>query len=177
MKVLIGTKNPLKIQGATEALELFFENFEIEGVNVSSDVSEQPVNDEVLKGAENRVKNLVKYAEDNNINADLYMAIEAGISNDLGRWCNYNISFVQDKDGNIGWGCGPAFPIPEKYVKQIENSSLSAVFDSIFNKENSGKTQGGGVRCLTKNAITRQHITKEAFIMALTTIINDFWRG
>ena len=35
MKVLIGTKNPGKIQGAKEALENYFEKFDIEGISVS----------------------------------------------------------------------------------------------------------------------------------------------
>lgn len=62
MKVLIGTKNPGKIQGAKEALENYFENFDIEGISVSSNVSEEPVNNEIYEGARNRVDNLMKYA-------------------------------------------------------------------------------------------------------------------
>lgn len=60
MKILIGTKNPGKIQGAKEAFEKYFDNIEIEGIDVSSEVSDQPVNKEILKGARNRVKNLKK---------------------------------------------------------------------------------------------------------------------
>ena len=39
----------------------YFENVEIEGVSVSSDVPDQPVNEEIFKGAKNRVKNLKEY--------------------------------------------------------------------------------------------------------------------
>ena len=46
MKILIGTKNPCKIQGAKEALENYFDSFDIEGIPVSSDVSEEPVNND-----------------------------------------------------------------------------------------------------------------------------------
>ena len=53
MKVLIGTKNPGKIQGAKEALEKYYENIDIEGIPVSSDVSEQPLNEEIYLGAKN----------------------------------------------------------------------------------------------------------------------------
>ena len=38
MKILIGTKNPGKIQGAKEAFEKYFEMFEIKGIAVNSDV-------------------------------------------------------------------------------------------------------------------------------------------
>ena len=51
MKVLIGTTNPGKIQGAKEALDVFFKDAEIEGIKVPSNVSDQPVNEETLQGA------------------------------------------------------------------------------------------------------------------------------
>ena len=56
----MGTKNPGKIEGAKKAFEEYFDNIEIEGISVSSEVSDQPVNEEIFKGAKNRVKNLRK---------------------------------------------------------------------------------------------------------------------
>ena len=61
MKILIATKNPGKIEGAKRAFSKYFDGFEIIGVPVSSDVSDEPVNDEILQGAKNRVKNLKKH--------------------------------------------------------------------------------------------------------------------
>ena len=55
MKILIGTKNPGKIQGAKEAFEKYFENIEIDGIPVNSDVNAQPINKEIFQGAQNRV--------------------------------------------------------------------------------------------------------------------------
>ena len=60
MKILIGTKNPGKIEGARQAFEKYFENVEIEGISVDSNVGEQPINEEILQGAKNRVKKLDK---------------------------------------------------------------------------------------------------------------------
>ena len=71
MKILMGTKNPGKVQGAKEAFEKYFDNIEIEGIKVSSEVGDQPINEEILQGAQNRVKNLKRYAKENNIKADL----------------------------------------------------------------------------------------------------------
>ena len=84
MKILMGTKNPGKIEGAKLAFEKYFDNVEIEGIGVDSDVSNQPLNNEIFLGAKNRVKNLKKYAKENNIEADSYIASEAGIINLLG---------------------------------------------------------------------------------------------
>lgn len=49
MKVLIATKNQGKIEGAKRALSNYFDNIEIQGIPVESDVSEQPVNEEIYK--------------------------------------------------------------------------------------------------------------------------------
>lgn len=76
MKILIGTKNPRKIQGAKEAFENYFDKFDIQGIPVPSDVSEEPVNNEIYEGARNRVDNLKKYAEENNIEAEYFLGIE-----------------------------------------------------------------------------------------------------
>ena len=70
MKILIGTKNPGKIEGARQAFELYFNNVEIEGIPVNSDVGEQPINEEIFLGAKNRVKNLKEYAINNNYDID-----------------------------------------------------------------------------------------------------------
>ena len=99
MKVLMGTKNPGKIEGAKLAFERYFDDVEIIGIPVSSDVNAQPLNDEIYKGARNRVDNLKKYAEENNIDADFYIASEAGIMNYFKEWIDINLVIVESKDG------------------------------------------------------------------------------
>ncbi len=47
MKILIGTKNSGKIEGAMQAFKNYFDDFEIEGVAVSSLVGEEPLNTEI----------------------------------------------------------------------------------------------------------------------------------
>ena len=95
MKILMGTKNPGKIQGAREAFEKYFDNIEIEGIPVNSDVGDQPVDEEILKGAKNRVKHLKEYAKDNHIKVDFYISSEAGITNLLGEWIDINAVVVE----------------------------------------------------------------------------------
>ena len=63
MKILVGSKNPSKIDGVRVAFERFFENVEAVGVDVDSEVSAQPVNGDTMLGAKNRVKNLKKYVK------------------------------------------------------------------------------------------------------------------
>lgn len=174
MKVLIGTKNPGKIEGATEALKNYFNDFEILGIPVSSDVGDEPVNKEIYEGARNRVNNLIKYAEENKIEAEYFLGVESGITDLLGKWMIINIAVIKDKNGYESWGTSPAFPVPDKYVDEIIKTDLGKVMDKIF-KQNDLRSGKGGINFLTNEVITRIDLTKEAFIMALTSHINEVW--
>ena len=176
MKILMGTKNPGKIEGAKKAFEKYFDNIEIEGISVSSEVSDQPVNEEIFKGAKNRVKNLRKYAKENNIDADFYIASEAGITNLLGDWIDINSAVIESREGLQSVGTSQGFPIPEKYVDEIIETELGKVMDKIFCGEKLGNGKGG-ISFLTKDVITRINLTKDAFIMALIPHINgEIWK-
>ena len=175
MKVLIGTKNPGKIQGAKEALDKYFDNIEIIGIPVQSNVGDEPVNLDIYEGARNRVDNLIAYAKENNIEADYYLGIESGITNLLGKWIIINIAVIKDKTGYESWGTGPAFPVPDKYVDEIINTELGIVMDKVF-EQNDLRSGKGGISLLTNDAISRIDITREAFVMALTGQINDVWK-
>ena len=176
MKILIGTKNPGKIEGARQAFEKYFDNIDIEGIAVESNVGAQPVNEEILQGAKNRIKNLKKYANNNNIKADFYIASEAGITNLLGEWIDINAVVIEDSKGFQSVGTSQGFPIPDKYIDEIKETELGKVMDKIFNGKELGKGKGG-ISYLTKNEVSRIDLTRNAFIMALTKHINgDIWR-
>lgn len=176
MKVLIGTTNPAKIEGAKQAFEEFFENVEVEGYKSASLVPEQPVDGDIYLGALNRVNNLVKFADESKLDADYFVAIESGITNRLGKWQIVNIAVIKDKFGYESFGTSAGFPVPQKYVKQIIDTDLGKVMDSIFN-ENDLRSKKGGVNFLTHGVISRGDLNKDAFIMALTQFINDnIWK-
>ena len=177
IKVLVATKNQGKIEGAKKALLNYFDNIEIEGIPVNSNVGEQPVNDEIYIGAKNRVKNLKLYAKENNIEADLYMSIESGINNVLGRWMITNIAVIEDNKDFESYGTSPSFPVPDRLVQDVINTDLSQVMDKVFTKDEERHNRGGGIQLLTHNKISRIDLTEMAFIMALTKYINeDIWR-
>lgn len=176
MKILMGTKNPGKIEGARQAFEKYFDNIEIEGIAVESNVGVQPVNEEILQGAKNRIKNLKKYANNNNIKADFYIASEAGITNLLGEWIDINAVVIEDSKGFQSIGTSQGFPIPDKYIEEIKETELGKVMDRLFSGKELGKGKGG-ISFLTKDEITRIDLTRNAFIMALTRFINeDIWK-
>lgn len=176
MKILMGTKNPGKIEGARQAFEKYFDDINIEGISVDSNVSDQPVNEEIFQGAKNRVKNLKAYAEKNNLEADFFIASEAGITDLLGDWIDINAVVIEDSKGFQSVGVSQGFPIPNKYIDEIKSTELGKVMDKIFSGKELGKGKGG-ISFLTRDVVTRIELTKNAFVMALTSHINgDMWR-
>ena len=176
MKILIGTKNPGKIEGAKKAFETYFKDVEVYGIQVDSEVNAQPVNEEIVKGAKNRVKNLKKYAKENKIEADFFVASEGGINNFFEEWIDINCVIIEDKNGIESMGTSPGFPIPNKYIEEIKSTELGKVMDRIFCGKELGKGNGG-IGELTKSEVSRIDLTKDAFIMALTKHINgEIWK-
>lgn len=175
MKLIIATKNQGKIEGARRAFSHYFDDVQIEGIPVSSDVSEQPVNDEIFAGAKNRVRNLKTYCKEKGIEADIYLSIESGINNVLGKWMITNIAVIEDTKGFESVGTSPSFPVPEKLVDKVINTDLSQVMNGIFGKDEERHNKAGGIQLLTKNLVSRIDLTELAFIMALTRYINKEW--
>lgn len=55
-----------------------YNDIKITPIDVPSQVSSKPINEETLIGAQNRNKNLYKYCQENNIDFDLLISIESG---------------------------------------------------------------------------------------------------
>ena len=164
MKILMGTKNQGKIEGVKRAFERYFNNVEIEGIPVDSEVGAQPINKEIVIGARNREKN--------NIEADYYVASEAGITDLLDEWIDINTVVIENKDGKQSVGTSQGFPIDAKYIDEITSTELGKVMDRIFQSHglNTGK---GGISILTHDEISRIDLTENACMMALIKFINQ----
>jgi len=177
MKILIGTKNPGKIQATKEAFEKYWKNIEIQGISVTSEVRDQPLNEEIIQGAKNRVKNLRMYAKENQIQADFLVAIEGGMHNRLSsEWFVLNTAVIEDNKGYQSVGISQGFSVPDRYVKEAQESEFGKVMDRIFAKEELGKSTGGEV-FLTHGETTRMDLIRNAVIMALTRHINgELWK-
>lgn len=175
MKVLIATKNPGKIEGAKRAFESYFDDVTIEGIPVSSDVSDEPVNEETYQGAKNRVKNLKKYAKENGIQADLYISVESGIYNSLGSWMITNLAVIEDNNNFASTGTSPSFPVPEHLVDEVINTDLSIVMDKVLGEDRERHNGAGGIQLLTRGKVSRIDLAELAFTMALVRYLNKEW--
>ena len=59
MKILVASKNPVKVASVEEGFSKFFSDITTESIEVDSSVSNQPINEETFQGARNRVMALL----------------------------------------------------------------------------------------------------------------------
>lgn len=85
----VASTNDQKLQAVYNALTTMLRKFfdanqkiNLYGVDVSSDVSEQPVNEETIIGCKNRMTNLQKYIDHHDYKYDFLISIENGASFD-----------------------------------------------------------------------------------------------
>ena len=124
IKILIGSKNKGKIKGAKLAFEKYFSDFEIISENMPSNVSDQPLNEEILLGARNRIKGL----KDLKIkDIDFYISSEAGLINIGKTWININMGVIEDSNGYESVGTSQGFMIPDNKVEKVKQKTLGVV--------------------------------------------------
>lgn len=172
-RVVVASKNPVKINAAREGFERMFPNdeFEVVGVEVASGVSDQPMSDEETKrGAMNRVENASMLEPA----ADYWAAFEGGaLEDESGEFCVFAWMIVKSKEGKIGKGRTSVFFLPPAVSALMREGKELAEADSIvFGRENS-KHKNGIVGLLTGDVVDRTRYYTDAAIMALIPFKND----
>tara|TARA_B110000438_G_C15532164_1_gene528911 strand:+ start:152 stop:688 length:537 start_codon:yes stop_codon:yes gene_type:complete len=169
-KVIIASKNPVKINATKLAFEQMFPEkvFQFEGVNVSSDISDQPMSDnETLSGAMNRSNN----AKAEYMDADYWIGIEGGVhkkDNEMQvfAWISIQSNEIEGKARTA------TFDLPKKIIELIDSGmELGDADDIIFSRKNS-KQKNGAVGILTGDLIDREKYYIHAIIMALIPFNN-----
>ena len=174
MKVLIGTRNNVKVEACQAAFATYFKDVEVIEVDVSSEVSEMPLNNEISLGVRNRIKNLKQYALEHNIQADYYVAAESGIQDYFDEWMITAVAGIEDNHGLRSYSTSPSYPVPRQLVDEIIHDGLGPVMDKIFKDDDSGHHKGG-IGFLTHGRIRRYNLIHESFMMAIIRIINTTW--
>ena len=168
--VFVSSENPVKIEATREAFLKYFDEVEVKGIKIDSEVSSQPIGNETFVGAENRAKNLKKFCEENNLKADFFVGIEGGIININSKWFGFGAMCIISKEGDIGIGASPIFPIPKIVVEEIlKGKELGKVIDEIA-KDNNTKHKYGAVGFFTKGRMNR----KELYVAGLTVALIPF---
>ena len=169
--VLVGSKNPVKIEATESAFtQGFNKSFLVEGINASSEVSEQPIGDEeTLLGAKNRAINSKKIFPE----AHYWVGIEGGVDEDERGMYAFAWIYLINPRGKTAQARTATFYLPTEVAKLIKNGlELGKADDLLFEKENS-KQGGGSVGILTQGVVTRRDYYSQAIILALIPFLNE----
>lgn len=165
-KVVVASKNPVKIQATQNAFECVFENQEFEyiGVSVNSGVSDQPMSsNETLDGAKNRANNAKETISD----ADYWVGLESGLEDTNGQLEVFAWMCIISRDGQLGIGRTGSFFLPTQVSELVlQGMELGDASDIFFKQENT-KHKTGVVGLLTNELITRESYYITALIFAL----------
>jgi len=168
MKIIVASKNPVKINAVKEGFQSYFLKTEIEGVSIDSGVPDQPMSDEeTLLGARNRVGNSRKHFPRN----DFWVGIEGGVERDEFGLTAFAWVVIQSNE-QTGEARTTTFRLPEKVARLIDQGfELGHANDRIFGEHNS-KQNSGAVGLLTNDKITRTELYRQAVQLALIPFIN-----
>jgi inosine/xanthosine triphosphatase len=157
MKIIIGSKNPAKIQAVQNA---FLNDYLFDMVDVPSGVSAQPFSDdETIKGAINRAENALQIG-----NGDIAIGLEGGVNETTYglMLCNWGALKLKGQPPFIAGGA--RILLPEGIALRIRNGEeLGPVMEDYAQKQNVRKKEGA-IGIFTNGKIDRiemfTHVTK-----------------
>lgn len=168
--IAVGSKNPVKAAAVKAAFDTVWpeEKWQVEAVEVESDVPEQPMNDEEsIGGATTRAKRALK-----ELNCAFGVGLEGGLQKFGTEWFDVGWIVVIDQTGKQGIGSTIRIQVPDKMMKLIkEGKDLGEVGDIVFGKTNSKQKQGF-YGLMTDNAITRTRGYTDGTISALVPFLH-----
>lgn len=167
MKIVVGSKNPTKVEGTKIAFEQFFKKVEVESVEVKTKA--QPFEEETIRGAIERA--IKSYSS----NFDFSVGIEAGlmkIPQTISGYMDFQVAVVYN--GEIfTLGFGPGFEYPQKVVEAAKRGiEVGEMMEKISGIKQIGK-KVGAIHYLSKGAISRTELSRIAVTMALLPWVNS----
>ncbi len=169
IKIIVGSKNPVKINCVREVFSKYFKNIDIKGIEVNSRVSHQPKSGEkTIQGAKNRAHYIFRKYQ-----PDFAVGLEGGLE-----WIDrdaYVISWVciKSKQGKVGLGRSASFPLPKKLEKLIKKEKeLGKAVDVFFNIKNA-KQKMGVIGLLSKGVLDRKGLYVSGVVSALLPFLNE----
>ncbi len=170
MKVIVGSKNPVKIKATRNVLEKIYGNVEVTGKDVDSEVPDQPFGiNETIKGAVNRAKNA--YSDD----LDLSVGIESGLMETPGPITGYiDLQWCAIFDGEkITLGVSAGFEYPPEVIEEVlKGKEVGHVMDKVTGVDNLGQ-KTGAVSYLSKGLLDRTENTEQCVLTAMIPRMNE----
>lgn len=174
MKVVVASKNPVKIAAAEAAFRGQFPGADITflSIGADSDVDEQPFSDEDTRaGAINRAHNACERQPE----ADYWVGMEGGVDIFNQQLMTFAWMAVLGPDGRTGTARSVTLPLPPAVRALVEDGmELGDANDRVFDTVNS-KQGGGAFALLTGGKYTREGVYAQTLIIALVPFTNDLF--
>jgi len=172
MRVLVGSRNPIKIAAVCDVFSRYFGDVEVFGVEVDPGVPAQPVGDQTFAGAENRARALAELDRQQVIGAAYCVGIEGGIVRADNRWFALGVVCILDVKGRIAFGTSSQFSLPDAITNElVAGVELGDVIDRLTGEENT-KQRGGAIGYLTRGQLDRQNLYAQGIVVALVPFLN-----
>ena len=171
LRVIVGSKNPVKVGCTREAFSQAFGNVGlVEGIDALSNIPAQPRSEEeTLLGAKNRATHAKSLLPE----ADYWVGIEGGVDEDPQGMYAFAWIYVLHRSGKSSQSKTGTFYLPPPVVALIQDGmELGHADDLVFQAQNS-KQQGGSVGLLTHGLITREGYYQQAMVLALIPFLNE----
>lgn len=121
MKIIVGSKNPTKVDAVREVFSTLFPELDVIGMEVSSDISDQPLSmSETIRGAVNRAKNAF-------VDCDMSIGIEGGLMEvpySHSGYMQFEACVLFDGT-NSYLGFSGAFAVPKDVIETIKNEGIN----------------------------------------------------
>ena len=169
IKIVVGSKNPVKVNAVQSAFASLYEDCEIqcEGMHAPSGVSDQPMDsEETREGAINRVAFCKSQ-----IDADFYVAMEGGVDLFIDGPATFAYIAIADKD-RMSVGHSAILPLPAKVYAALEaGDELGDVMDNMFGTDNI-KQKGGAIALLTNGQSSRESNYNHAILCTMAPFLH-----
>ena len=169
MNVVVGSKNPVKLNATRNILGRIYRDITVSSANVDSGVPDQPFGlDQTVKGAVNRAKNA--YTEE----FELSVGIESGLLNVPETLTGYiDLQWCAIYDGkNITIEASSGFEYPPSVIKEVLNGvEVGDVMDKVIGVDDLGQKKGA-VSYLSMEMLNRTENTEECVLTAMIPRMN-----
>ena len=166
MKVIVGSKNPTKVN----AVKAVFPEDSVIAVSVPSNVSAQPTSDrETRKGAIQRALACVR-----DHHADIGIGLEGGVMflDEELYLCNWGALVTEDE--KVFTASGDRIKLPDEFIAPIQKGvELSDIIDDYTTKKDV-RSHEGTIGIFTNNQVTRQALFQH--IMLLLKGQWEYWK-
>lgn len=169
MKIVVGSRNPVKINATKKAFSHYFENVQVIGFKVDSEVGYMPNTRELtLMGAITRAKK----AFDSDDNVDYGVGLEGGVYTTEHGMFLFGMAVVIDKNKELGISSAEGFILPKIVEDKInQGAELGPVMDQLLGQKDTKKNQGA-IGFFTKGVIDRTKSFEKSIVQALIRFIN-----